>query len=394
MKRTRQRVKKMEMQGEKTRETKTQETNASCVRRMRVGKLVAAGFSAALVLGLTACGAGSSYSSESVAPQQNSASFNSGAGYAYMEEAGESYASGTNADMAGTESAAANPGQSVDNSSYYDERKLIKTVNLKVETKEFDSMLTAVEEQVKALGGYIENMNTYNGSRYSGGTSDRSSSITARIPRKQLDGFVGAVSEAGNVISRTENVQDVTLSYVDLESRRNALQAEQERLQALLEKAETLEDILIIEDRMSTVRYQLESMESQLRTYDNQVDFSTVYLDIREVKELTPIEEEEETVWERIANGFWDSLMDVKDGLVDFFVWFVVAIPYLAVWAAIIFGIVMVVKLIIRRSRRKREEKIRNLQSTQPAQGVPNMQNPRPGQSAPNVQNTQQNGQK
>ena len=69
----------------------------------------------------------------------------------------------------------------------------------------------------------------------------------------------------------------MTLQYVDLESHKKALTTEQDRLIELMEQAETVEDIITIEGRLSEVRYQLESMESQLRTYDNKIDYSTVY---------------------------------------------------------------------------------------------------------------------
>lgn len=348
-------------------------------------RIVTVVLSAALVIGLTACGAPSNGAMDKGFALQGTQtnktayeSYESDMDYGYTEaavsEEGMAAAAGTNGSGGAS--------QKVDNSAYFDERKLIKTVNLQVETQEFDALLASIEAQVETLGGYIENMNTYNGSRYSSGREyNRTSSLTVRIPKQQLSGFVNAVSEAGNVISRSENVEDVTLSYVDMESRRNSLQTEQERLQALLEVADNLEDILTIEDRLSTVRYQLESMESQLRTYDNKVDFSTVYMNIQEVKELTPVEEE--TTWERISNGFIDSLLDVKDGLVDFFVWFVVSLPYLAVWVIVIFIIVMIIKLIVRRSRRKKAERIQKMQSAQPGQGMPNVQNPQqPGQQS------------
>ena len=160
-------------------------------------------------------------------------------------------------------------------------RKLIRNASLSVETKEFDAFLASVEEQVIALGGYIESMDTYNGSRYSYtqyNSAVKHSNLTARIPQKNLNQFLDAVSEAGNVTNRNESVEDVTLTYVDMESRKKSLQTEMDRLQEFLEKAETLEDIITLEDRMSTVRYQLESMESQLRTYDNMVDYSTVHM--------------------------------------------------------------------------------------------------------------------
>ena len=102
-----------------------------------------------------------------------------------------------------------------------------------------------------------------------------------------------------------------------MESHKKTLETEQERLMALLEQAESLEDILTLEKYLSDVRYQLERMESQLRTYDNLVDYTTVHMYITEVKELTPEPpEEEETPGQRLVNGFMESLEDVKDGLI------------------------------------------------------------------------------
>lgn len=239
-------------------------------------------------------------------------------------------------------------------------RKLIRNVNLSVETKEFDTLMAAVTEQARSLGGYIENSNIYNGSGYSGHRNNKSSNLTIRIPKDKLDSFLETVSGISNVVRRSESVDDVTLAYVDLESHKNALKVEQERLIALLEKAETVEDILTIENRLSDVRYQLENMESRLRTYDNQVDYSTVYLDINEVKELTPVEER--NVWQRMGDGFVESLKSVGDGFKEFCVWIVVHIPYLVVWAAVIFAIVMFIRWLIKRAKKKKAKKLEEKQ--------------------------------
>lgn len=226
-------------------------------------------------------------------------------------------------------------------------RKLIKTVEMTVETKEYDRMSEGLKGQVAAYGGYVERMNTYNGSSYSGRQVNRSASLTIRIPEDKLDAFLSEVSSIGNVIRRSENVTDVTLAYVDLTSHRDSLQTEHARLLELLEKAETVADIITIQERLSNVRYQIESMESQIRTYDNQVDYSTIYLEINEVKELTPVEEE--TVWERISGGFVSSLRAVGSGFVEFFIWLLANSPYLIIWALVIF----VALWIVIRWRRK-----------------------------------------
>ena len=114
-------------------------------------------------------------------------------------------------------------------------------------------------------------------------------------------------------------------------------------------------DIITIEERLSTVRYQLESMESKLRTIDNQVDYSTIYLDISEVQELTPVEVQ--TPLERIGEGFVENLHDIGDGAVEFAIWFVINIPNFVVWAVIITVIVMVVKACRKKSKMKKMSK-------------------------------------
>lgn len=252
------------------------------------------------------------------------------------------------------------------------EHKLIKTVDLSVETKEFDQVLGTLQSQVKELGGYIENMETDNGSVYADYRSARKSRMTIRIPKEQLDGLLEAVTDICNVVSRSESVEDVTLAYVDLESHKNVLRTEQDRLVELLSRAETIEDILTIESRLSEVRYQIESMESQLRTYDNKVDYSTVYLYIEEVEDLTPVEEK--TVWERISGGFSERLKHLGDGFVEFVIWFLVNTPYLITFAVIVVAVVLIIKGMRRRIRKKKQKLQQAQQTQQQGQQQPQQQ--------------------
>lgn len=236
------------------------------------------------------------------------------------------------------------------------QRKLIRNVNLDVETENFDALMSSVSEKTQALGGYIENSRVYNGSSYY--DEQRNADLTLRIPAENLDTFLSAVSETCNVISQNESVEDVTLQYVDMKSRKEALETEQDRLLELLEQAETVEDIITIESRLSEVRYQLESMESQLRTLDNQVSYSTVYLYIQEVKRYTPVKER--STWEKIADGFVESLYDVGEGICDFFINLIIHIPYLVVWAVVIIVIVFVIRgfrSFLKKRKLKKEEK-------------------------------------
>lgn len=249
-------------------------------------------------------------------------------------------------------------------------RKLIRTVGLDVETQEFDSLKDDIESKVKELGGYIENSNIYNGQRRydyeTGGYTTsglRHANMTIRIPSDKLDAFVNNIAENSNIVNKSESTRDVTLDYVDIDSKKKALQAEEKRLLEMLETADTIENMIYIEDRLTNVRYQIESSESQLRTYDNQVDYSTVNLNLSEVKDLTEVPADpltEPTAWERISKGFTKSANDVLEGLENFFIGLIVASPYLILWAVIIGIIALIftlfIKGLIKADAKKREK--------------------------------------
>ncbi len=265
-------------------------------------------------------------------------------------------------------------------------RKLITTANLSVETKEFDKMVSDIENYVNSNGGYLESINLYNGSRYNGNVVERHASLTVRIPADKLDSFLTEVGNAGNITDRSQSVEDITLSYVDMKAHKETLQGEEERLLELLKNSERIEDMIVLEDKLADVRYQIESMESQLRTFDNKVNFSTVYMNVDEVVDYTPVVYEEPTLSERMKEGFTDTLDDIKEWCEDFAVWFVSNIIYLIIWAIIIF--VFIRWIIYMASDKRAAKKAEKLAKKQKAQ-YEAYQNTMNGQAPANAQPAQ-----
>ena len=230
-------------------------------------------------------------------------------------------------------------------------RKWIITVNMSAETEDLDALMEALNGKISGLGGYVEDQDSYNGSMYSS-RRYRSASLTVRIPAQRVDEFTEEMSGIANVVSTNLSREDITLSYVATESRVKALQTEEARLLELMEQAETMADLLEIESRLTDVRYELENRASQLRLYDNQVDYATIYLSIDEVQEYTPVEEP--TVWERISGGFVSSIKGVGNGLLDLLVWVLAKSPYLVILGGVTVGVVVLVK---KRKARRAEKK-------------------------------------
>ena len=232
-------------------------------------------------------------------------------------------------------------------------RKLIRNVDMDVETESFDSLLTAAQSQAEELGGYIESSNVSNGSYANPTSAARSARLTARIPSEKLDSYLSGISSQSNVTRKSESTEDVTLQYVDLQSHKKALLAEQESLLSMMEQAESIEDIIAINEQLTDVRYQIESMESQLRTYDNLVDYSTVNLYIDEVERYTP--GASKSAGARIAEGFSANIYRVGNFFKNFAIEFVISLPILIAVAIVLGVAALIVMAIIRADKKKRQ---------------------------------------
>lgn len=224
-------------------------------------------------------------------------------------------------------------------------RKLIKRVSMNVQTLEYDKGCSMLEAFVAQSGGYIESSSSSNYSYYSDRKS-RYANYTVRIPSAGLDGFLKALGGIGTIYNQSMSTEDVTLSYLDIEARSKSLKIQQERLLDLLAKAETIEEIISLEDRISEVTYQLEAKESTLKNYDNLVTYSTVTISIEEVSHITEVEPQ--TVGERIKSGLSDTFYTISEGFKNFSVWFVVNLPFIVLWLVIIAVLVVLIRLIVK----------------------------------------------
>ena len=226
--------------------------------------------------------------------------------------------------------------------------KIIKTVEAYVQTKEYDKYISALITNVSANGGYVEKSDANMGGYYS---SNRHSTYVLRIPAEKLDSFMISAEENGKITSKTETQKNVTLEYVDVESRISAYKTEKETLTNLLEKAASLENVLAIQERLSEVNYQIENYTAQLRVLENRVSYSTVTLNIDEVERVS---ETEPTLGQRIKNEFLDNIDNLKEGIEDFAVAIIGGIPVIIPTVVLVaIGLLILKKLNKRRKAKK-----------------------------------------
>ena len=238
-------------------------------------------------------------------------------------------------------------------------RKWVITMSLTAETENLTDAMGLLAEKIQESGGYVESQ-SISGTAVNSGRSP-SAYITVRIPAEQLDSFVEDVSGMTNVVSSSRYVEDITLRYTDTEGRVKALQTEEARLLELMEQAETMSDLLEIEERLTEVRYQLENYTSTLRLYDNQVDYATLDLTLREVEKFTP--PEKQGFWQKVTSGLADSIVDLGQGIVDFAAWVLIELPYLVLVGLLGWLVVLLTRRSIKKRRAKKAQKTQNGQN-------------------------------
>lgn len=228
-------------------------------------------------------------------------------------------------------------------------RKQIRNAVLTVETKTYDAALTSVEQKVGELNGYVESSDSFGSGS---GRGYRSATLVLRIPAEQLDAFLSAVGEVGNLVSQSIETKDVTVNYVDVESRLNALKAEQEALTDLLKAASSLSDILDIRDRLAEVTGEIESFQAQLQLLDSQVAYSTVTLTLDEV-EVESLGNGQ-GFWNETGTRFLNNLAKLGKVLRALAIWLISDVPFLLVLVGVVVLIVWIVRVILRRRNKRR----------------------------------------
>lgn len=231
------------------------------------------------------------------------------------------------------------------------EKKIVYTYNITVQTQEFDTLKDALYERVQQFGGFVE-------SSYLDSYDSRVLSMTVRLPQEKATEFLDFIGESGNVTSQSESATDRTLEYVDIDSRLNSYNEELKTLEGLSKQAETVTELLEIENTIAEVRGNRDSLQSQLNNIDDKVNYSTIYLDLREVVEYTY---SQPTFLEKIASGWSMSMSRIADMISDFIVAipvFLVGLILFAIPAAIILFVAIKIIIFVKRLATKKKGKV------------------------------------
>lgn len=324
--------------------------------------------SAVLLFGLVGCGAETATNEMSdikYSPKSPSVSesYSGSAGFADMEMSEDVAYDKLVSPMEPSKAPSADyvSGESID--TYVDmTEKIIYSANMNIESTEFDASLQAVEKLLVDFGGFISNSNITGSSSYDKDGNlylvNRYAYYTLRIPALRFEEFLNSVGSLGNITNKSQNADNITAKFYDNEARKSSLETQEQRLLELLAQAKDINDIIVLESKLSDVRYEIESIESRLRNWQSQVDYSIVNITIREVAKYTPHTPVQRSFGERISLAIGGSLENFIDGFQDFVIDLIYSLPGLIIWICIIVLAVILIRKGMGKRRISRKAKM------------------------------------
>ena len=231
------------------------------------------------------------------------------------------------------------------------EKKIIKTYRIYLESKAFDDALSLITREAERLGGYVSQ--SFVSGNASTGRS-RSASYTVRVPSADAEAYIATISEACNVRSTSLTTDDITDSYYDSKARMESLVEQERRLEAMMDKAQTLGEMLAIEDKLTDVRAQINALNKQIQLMDKSVDYSYIYVELSEVIEYHV---EDPTYLQRLGESFGDSFVNFVEVLGEVLIIFVWILPFLLVGGVIA---IVAITISLKKKRTKKNDSEKN----------------------------------
>lgn len=243
-------------------------------------------------------------------------------------------------------------------------QKIIYRAFLQVETTTFDEAVAATEKLTSQYGGFFESA-TVDGSTSYGtdGTArvvDRYAHYVIRIPAAQYSAALKQAGTIGNVISTNQSTENITSQFIDSEARQESLEIQEKRLLSMLEKTTDMESLVALESRLSELRYEIESIERQLRNWQTMVSYSTIELNLREVEVYTPTLPIQRTFGQRISDAFSDGLQSFSRAMQHLAIGIVGSLPVLLLLAALAVGTFLVVRRVVRKRKATKQPPVQN----------------------------------
>lgn len=222
------------------------------------------------------------------------------------------------------------------------DRKVIRTGDLKLLVAKAEATSEQIKTIANTLGGFVDNVYIYDVT-----DASKAGSVTIKVP---ADKFDNAVKEIKKLAIKVENekvsASDVTEAWVDLQARLKSLQAEEAQYLEIMKDAKKVEDVLKVTENLSSVRSDIERLQSKIKYLSGQVELSSITVSLEEDADV------------QVFGLRWRPLIVLKQalrnmlngltGYADAIIGFIFILPTLILWIVTGIAVLWVVRKIYR----------------------------------------------
>ena len=151
---------------------------------------------------------------------------------------------------------------------------IVRYGNLSLEVNDVDDALGRVTTIIESAGGYISS------SSRSGEGEYLYLSVTLRVPAAEFSAVMASLRSEGEVLYEDIYSYEVTMQVLDLEARLENLRASESAFLKLLDRAQTVADVVAVQSELSRIQGDIESFEAQLSGVKDQIDMASVIVSL------------------------------------------------------------------------------------------------------------------
>jgi len=179
-------------------------------------------------------------------------------------------------------------------------RDVVRYGSLSLEVEDADDALERVTAIAERVGGYITSSSRY------GEGENLYLSATLRVPVAEFSSVMAALRDEGEILYEDIGSYEVTLQVLDLEARLENLRASEDAFLKLLDRAESVADVVAVQSELSRIQGDIESYEAQLNGMKDQVEMASITVSLS--LPVSPVE---------VATGEFDLAYELSNALAN-----------------------------------------------------------------------------
>lgn len=240
-------------------------------------------------------------------------------------------------------------------------RKIVYTADVSLQTKNMTEARKELDSLIEKYDAYIASENSSNDGDIYSDYKRENLYLEIKVPSKDFQNFLDNVSSENLFVqSLNKTSKDYSTAYYDKQSRINSLRIQEERLLELLANAQSVDVMLQIENNLSNVRYEIESLTREIKFIDSNVEYSTIEVNVREVIKYDEYQPEPKNFFEELVETIKGSTENFGIFMKNLLFTVIYLFPYI-----VILTVIIIVVSKIKKKRKAKREALRKLKEDQ-----------------------------